>query len=249
MQNSSTNQCPEENSNKINPAEYAGFSSANSTNTLIFAVDLIRKIGYSDPIRSEEKSMIVYLHGFNSTGTDSGKFTDLKQGLPEIDVYAPTYPSNDPDEAIRIVSDLVNEHKDDYDELMFVGTSMGGYFAQYLGREFNGKVVLINPATEITTTLKTYLGKNINFYTGEEYYLSEDNVAAFGKYDVVPNYKHECGTLVLLDESDELIDYKVAYNKYKEVAECHVFEGGDHRFAHMEQALPLIERYYNSVWS
>lgn len=192
--------------------------------------------------------MIVYLHGFNSTGTDSGKFTDLVKGLPDIDIYAPTYPSNNPDEAIRIISELVETKCNDYDDLMFVGTSMGGYFAQFLGRKFNAKVVLINPALEPTKTLQQYLGDNTNFYTGEKYTLTTENIESFKHYNV-DDYNHEFGTLVLIDKDDEIINYKVAYSKYHQIADCVLFSGGNHRFNHMSEAVVLIEQYYNAVWS
>lgn len=193
--------------------------------------------------------MIVYLHGFNSTGPDSGKFAELTKGLPDIEVFAPTYPSNDPDKAIQIVSDFVESNCNNYDELMFVGTSMGGYFAQYLGRKYDAKVVLINPALVPSFTLKNYLGENTNFYTGEKYTLTMDNIKAIEAYNVRPNFEHAYGTLLLLDRADEIINYKVAYGVYRDIAECHVYDGGNHRFDHMNEALPLIERFYNSVWA
>lgn len=191
--------------------------------------------------------MIVYLHGFNSTGTDSGKFTELVKGLPDIDIYAPTYPSNNPDEAIRIISELVENNRDEYDELMFIGTSMGGYFAQYLGRKYDAKVVLINPAINPAITLQRHLGENTNFYTGENYTLTKENIESFKHFNV-DDYNHEFGTLLLLDVDDEIINSKIAFDKYEGNADIVCFTGGNHRFAHMDEAMPMIEQYYNSVW-
>lgn len=193
--------------------------------------------------------MIVYLHGFNSTGPDSGKFNDLKKGLPDIDVYAPTYPSNDPDKAIEIVSKFVESKIDDYDDLMFVGTSMGGYFAQYLGRKYNAKVVLINPALNPMESLKRYRGENTNFYTGEDYTLTQAKIDAFVKYDVTDGYLHLFGTLVFLDTADEIIDYKDALERYSGNAKVVTYAGGNHRFAHMSDAMPQIKNFYYSMWA
>ena len=192
--------------------------------------------------------MIIYLHGFNSTGPDSGKFNDLKKGLPDIDVYAPTYPSNDPDKAIQIVSKFIEDHQADYDELMLVGTSMGGYFAQYLGRKYNAKVVLINPALNPTETLKRYIGENTNFYTGEDYTLTKSRIDAFAKYNI-DEYLHMFGTLVLLDTEDEIVDYKDALDRYAGNSKVVVYAGGNHRFAHITDALPQIKDFYYSMWS
>lgn len=189
--------------------------------------------------------MIIYIHGFNSTGPDSGKFAELTNGLPDIDVHAPTYSSADPDEATQKLEQYIESYKGQYEDLMLIGTSLGGYYAQYLGHKYGAKIVLINPALEPTKTLKQYLGENTNFYTGEKYFLTEDNITKLEKYDVASIY-HDFGSLVLLDKGDDVIDYKVALTKYND---CVTYEGGSHRFDHMKQALPLIREYYYSMWA
>lgn len=195
--------------------------------------------------------MIIYLHGFNSWGETHNKAKFLAEQLPEIDVYSPSYPSNDPDMAIQIVNNLISKRAYPDDKVMFVGSSMGGFFAQYLSKKHNGKCVLINPATQITKTLKRCIGENTNYVTNETYTLTEENVAAFGKYDVtifnilrdnVPT------TLLLLDGSDEVLDPKVALDKYLFVANCHVFAGGNHRFTHLAESVELIKSHYYAEW-
>jgi len=195
--------------------------------------------------------MIIYIHGFNSTGPSSVKYNELTMGLPDETIYCPTYPSNDPDEAIRHLSAVIEKHynEDSDEELMLVGTSLGGYYAQYLGRKYNAKVVLINPALNPMESLLKYKDKEtMNFYTREKYTITDETLNALAKYDV-DDYNHEFGTLVLLDAGDKIINYKDAVARYNDAANVIIYGGGNHRFQHMDQAMPEIESYYRSIWS
>ena len=57
-----------------------------------------------------------------------------------------------------------------------------------------------------------------------------------------PIAKNGCG-LILLDEGDEVIDARHTREVLKDYYQVEMFEGGNHRFAHMEEALPLIASF------
>lgn len=186
--------------------------------------------------------MIIYLHGFNSSG-NGNKVKILEK---EFNVISPSYPSNDIDKAIKIVNDLIEKHKSD-NEIMLVGTSMGGFIAQYLGVKHNLKYVLINPSLEPCKTLSRHLGKNTNFTTNEVYTLTEDNIKEFEKYTIT-NPCNGSGTLMLLDSGDKVINHEYAVNLYKGKSQIKMFDGGSHRFDHLKEAMPIIKEYYNAIW-
>jgi len=189
--------------------------------------------------------MIVYLHGFGSTGNNS-KVNVLAEYLG-TNVYSPTYPSNDIDTAIDIVSNLIETYRKENEPLMVIGSSMGGFIANYIGRKYGAKIVLINPALSVANTLADFIGKNKNFYTGAVYNLTAEHIAEFDKYKTASPVNGN-GTLVLLNAGDEVIDYTDAVKFYKGNADVRVFEGGDHKFSNMHDALPIIKDYLNSVW-
>ena len=110
------------------------------------------------------------------------KFDQIKSLFSNVLVCGPTYPSNDPDRAIEIISGVVDEHYTGKTKLMFIGASLGGYYAQYLGRKFNAKIVLINPALNPAETLSNYIGENANYYTKETYILTPKNIEDLSKY-------------------------------------------------------------------
>lgn len=191
--------------------------------------------------------MIIYLHGFNSTG-DSAKGQAMQAAMSdESIVYTPTY-GYDPRQAIQYLNEYIqdklarhpeNEHR------MIIGSSLGGFYAQYLARQFKGfKVVLINPALGPVKTLEHHLGENENFYTGEKYILQQHHLDELNKYTIISPCLKAIPTLVLIDKADEVIDYHFACEKYQSCAEVILFEGGDHQFRHLTESIPIIKQFY-----
>jgi predicted esterase YcpF (UPF0227 family) len=189
--------------------------------------------------------VIVYLHGFNS-GATSGKAAWLHQHLPDHTVLAPTYPTHDPDRAPGFLRDYFTrvrrEHPGD-SKLLLIGSSLGGFWARYLARELNAGMVLINPAIHPDTDLLDVVGSNVNKATGEQYVLTEAQVRAFARVKQ-PCCDPAIPMLLLLDEGDELLDYRVAREYYRGCGKIVVFPGGSHRFDHLSEALPEILELY-----
>ena len=196
--------------------------------------------------------MIVYLHGFNSTGNSSKGQTlkhTLKQTLPSVPFFTPTYHYN-PDIAITVLMQEINEqllrHKLKQPE-MIIGSSLGGFYGQYIARQFNNiKLVLINPALGPVDTLQHHLGENENFYTGERYILQKEHLEALKKYDIEKVCSDNVSTLLLVDKADEIIDYRFAVEKYKHCAEMILYEKGDHQFQHLMESIAKILELYNT---
>lgn len=192
--------------------------------------------------------MMVYLHGFNSGGT-SAKATWLRQHLPDITVLSPTYPAHLADAAPQFLREYFarvrREHAKDK-RLLLVGSSMGGFWARFLAPELRAGMVLINPAMHPETDLMNVVGLNRNEATGEEFVLTEEQVRALGRYQV-PMCDAKVPTLVLLDEADELLDYREAQAFYRDCGQVIVYPGGSHRFEHLAEALPEIRRLHDRL--
>jgi len=182
--------------------------------------------------------MIIYLHGFNSSG-QSEKAAMLKNLLPEIRVVAPEIPS-DLTRAIPFLESHIELFH--AEGVVLVGSSLGGYFARYLGQKYGYPVVLINPALYPVPLLIEEVGKQTNYYTGEEYILTESAVRSLADYKV-DDETPPIPTLVLLDEDDELIDSTVAEAVYKQTGTVKVYPGGSHRFDHLEESIDLLRRF------
>jgi predicted esterase YcpF (UPF0227 family) len=191
--------------------------------------------------------MIIYLHGFNSSG-DSAKGKALQAALKnEIEVVTPTY-EYDPSNVIAHLTEYIlekNTHRALNKPFMIMGSSLGGFYAQYLGRQFaDTKVAMINPALGPIETLQDYLGENTNFYTQEKYILKQHHLDALKNYDIPYPCQAVIPTLLLIDKGDEVIDCQHAVDKYQSCGEIILYEGGDHQFQHLTQSLSAIKKFY-----
>ncbi len=190
--------------------------------------------------------MYLYLHGLNSSG-DSNKAHWLRAQLAPVPVLAPTYPAHRADAAIAQLRDFIRGActAQPGQPLVLVGSSMGGFYAQYLAPGFTARVVLINPAIFPDDGLMDHLGPQYNEATGERYELTAQDVHAMARYRL-ERCRPEVPTLLLLDEADEVIDYRIARDFYRDCAATRVYAGGSHRFDHLPEALADIVRLHDA---
>lgn len=177
-----------------------------------------------------------YVHGFSST-SQSRKGQTLKHLLPEHRVVGLDYPYP-PDEAVRTLIAQAEAAGAGREPCVFIGSSLGGLYTRYLAPHFRAKAVLINPVMK-AELMRALIGPVNNYYTGEPYHWREEDVQALMRYDVPLT----APALVLLDEGDEVLDYRMAAEACRDVAEVVVFPGGDHAFAHLEESIPLIRDF------
>ena len=191
--------------------------------------------------------MIIYLHGFNSGGA-SQKAIWLREHLAPIVVFAPTYTPHRAREAVRelrkFIARLQRENPRD-SKLMLMGSSLGGFWAQYLAPEFGATLVLINPSLRPDESLAAHSGHYRNEATGGETILTVDDVVALREYRVEP-CNSRVPTLVLLDAGDEILDSHQTKTAYRGCGQTLLYPGGSHRFDHLPQALPAILALYHT---
>lgn len=188
---------------------------------------------------------LIYLHGLNSSGC-SQKALALGERLAPIPVLAPSYPPHRPDAAIGQLSALFRGLTGEPAPLV-VGSSMGGFYGQYLVRRFPvAHLFLINPALRPWELLAPYRGSSMTTADGEPYTLTGDRIQATRHYriddpcDGVP-------TTVFLDAADEVIDYRIAAGIYRPCGRVLTFPGGDHAFAHLDAAIAEIRSRFRTL--
>jgi len=123
------------------------------------------------------KSVIVYIHGYGS-GPDSNTAQELKNAFPTEDFICPQFDhSQDPD-FIKAQVDELAKQLATYNDVIVVGSSAGGFWADYLGCVYGFKTVLVNPSLCPATNFR-------------KYNLPESH---YDKYDVMQN-----GFKIMLD--------------------------------------------------
>jgi len=193
--------------------------------------------------------LIVYLHGLNSAGT-SGKAAVLRERLVPVEIYSPTYPAQSAALAVKMLGEELDRLLQvglPGEPRLLVGSSMGGFYGAWLARRLGfDHLVMINPALTPWTLLHQVEGWQFNQALNERYYLSATMVAATRDY-ATPPAAVGVATTLLLDQGDELIDYRLAVEAYRDVADIHVFEGGSHTFEHMDEAVEVIGRLHHML--
>jgi predicted esterase YcpF (UPF0227 family) len=181
--------------------------------------------------------VILYLHGFNSSPQShkaqvlraylAGRGLASRYACPALPPLA--------SEAIReIERGLPGE------DLCFVGSSLGGFYATYLAEKHAARAVLINPAIEPQVGLRAYLGAQKNLHTGAPYELTEAHLQEWKKL-VVPRITPG-RYLLLVETGDEVLDYREAVRRYAGCEQV-VVDGGDHSLQSFAQHLPRIVEF------
>jgi len=187
--------------------------------------------------------MIFYLHGFSSS-PNSLKAKKLQLAFCGCNFIIADYPAHQPERAIETLTNSIIKNSHGNRHIVLIGSSLGGFYAQYLGSVMSNvkKVVLINPALQPQLTLKPYLGMHMNMVSKELFNFLQPDYMQLGKFDV-SSLDVLAETLVLLDQGDDIIDYKFAENRYKDVGQVICYPDGSHWFDHLDDAIPEIKGF------
>ncbi|MEO6304799.1 MAG: YqiA/YcfP family alpha/beta fold hydrolase [Bacteroidia bacterium] len=164
---------------------------------------------------------VIYLHGFNSD-ENSHTGTGLLKDFPDLIKFSYNYINSDKGYN-EIKSVVENTLKIDTD-IILVGTSLGGFWANYFGQKYGLKVVLANPSINPSETLKRYLGENINYGSGKAETLTMDDVADYKKYEVENIAKNQ--KFIVLGMKDEIVDYRKTSQIFKNKADITYVDEG-----------------------
>ncbi|MFW5823476.1 MAG: YqiA/YcfP family alpha/beta fold hydrolase [Marinobacter sp.] len=182
--------------------------------------------------------VLVYLHGFNSS-PQSQKAAQLRALLPElapeVELVVPEL-GFDPDRALQRATQAVTSAGNR--PVGVLGSSMGGFYASVLSARLGVRAALVNPAAWPGRLLEDYLGPQHNPYTGEDYELTREHIAALEAMDpaglALPK-----NLFLLVQTADETLDYREILAKHPG-AMTWLQPGGDHRFQEFERVVPAI---------
>ncbi len=169
-----------------------------------------------------------YLHGFAS------RFDLTSEKLKTLATLGPVYGHNmDYTQGAETVTEESLDKLMQINPDLLVGTSMGGWLAGILGAEAGIPFVAINPVTNPRKILKAHIGKGVD-HQGQPYELTASRVASYYAFT-----QHGSG-LILLDKGDELLPWSETEQALGGYFPVHSYDGGSHRFEHMQEALELI---------
>ncbi len=184
--------------------------------------------------------ILLALHGFHSSpGSLKVQQMDayLAEHCPEITLICPQLPCW-PERMWQVIESVFEQHGND--QIALMGSSLGGYLATKAAQQYQAKAVLVNPAVA-PHRLLTYTGQQTHPYTAEHYVIDERYSRQLQALDVAfSGSAEQCW--VLLQQGDEVLDYRHAVSKYKG---CKITcePGGDHSFIGFERYLPDIIKF------
>lgn len=136
-----------------------------------------------------------------------------------------------------------NQYLDQSYDVIFMGSSMGGFASEYLAMKTACKAIMINPAITPSELLPQFIGVTENYETGQPYSWVQNHCEQYKAFEKeLENCSSSVNRTILLDMADELLDSAKTQLKYQEYANVVCYEGGSHSFEHIRQALSVIER-------
>jgi len=187
---------------------------------------------------------LIYIHGFNSGGNpESSKVKEFEKMVD--DVRCLTYDTFVDREAIiaKLWEDIRTILDDpSVEDVVIVGTSLGGYYASVLSRIFGLRGILINPATNPYNDLSDAVGKEMtNYVTSEVRTLSKETLESYKGHPIYSDpsdYKEIPTVMICLD--DDYIDPIHSLEVLKKLNPISLDKGG-HTFEFDEYKLRLLK--------
>ncbi|MBD5769757.1 YqiA/YcfP family alpha/beta fold hydrolase [Marinomonas colpomeniae] len=184
---------------------------------------------------------LLYIHGFNSSEL-SHKATVLMKAAKRFNksgaIISPRL-SWQPAQAIKQLEAIIEEKKSQ--GITLIGSSLGGFYATYLAEKYKIKAILVNPAVQAPELLKEHIGTQYNPYTEESYELTQNQMIELQEL-VVKDPTKDLYWL-MIQEGDEVLDYRAALQAFPNVARLTHEKGGDHRFIEFERFEEEILRF------
>ena len=201
---------------------------------------------------------MVYAHGFRSSPRSfKAQFIAewLQAHRPDIVWFCPQLPAS-PQAAAQL---LLNETQTwPAASTAVMGSSLGGFYATWLGALMGCRTVLLNPAVHPARDLVAYIGTQTAWHnphelvTFESHFIEELKAlyvglgrkalgAVIGNADAtVQQDTHRL--LNMVATGDEVLSWQEMVGRYP-FAQLHLIEGSDHGLTDFEQHFPVVKTY------
>lgn len=178
---------------------------------------------------------VIYLHGFASS-SKSEKVIKLQESLGDsfISPDLLSKPSID----VNTIDNIIKREG----EVILVGASLGGFYAEYFSCKYKLPSLLINPLLDVTL-IKPYIGEHQYYYKPKSFHFTDRDYLTLLKMEKeLVSYKQYCQKIVILSEKDTVIDHRIAIDYYdsSEIS-LKVFEDETHSFSNIPEILKNIE--------
>lgn len=189
---------------------------------------------------------IIYIHGFQSS-PKSIKAQQLQQYCAqddELTVHVPDL-NMPPEQALKVLQDLVLN----YPDVALIGSSLGGFYATQLVARNALPAVLINPAMRPWQLFRDLFGQQQLPYQVHPEWILDEAQLDYLEQIAVPNVQQADKVLVLLQQGDDVLDYREAeqfYASQQPRALVMTEAKGNHAMDDFAAKIPMILQFLSS---
>lgn len=203
---------------------------------------------------------LIYIHGLDSDANSTkGMLLEkyCQRHHPNINVLRPDLNKSPQDVCDKLIS-LVEEWGSD-SKVVFVGSSLGGYFSTLVSNHTGCAALLLNPSIQPHVTLQRFahdllLNNDSNEGQGEDE-LPKNQIlyTTAGGWDITSAdlqwfADHQLSEVhypkkiaVFIKEGDELLNPELSKAFYQQQGSTVILQaGGDHRFSDFGEQLPMV---------
>ena len=187
---------------------------------------------------------LIYLHGFlsNSYSIKGGQLRDYcKRYVPQIQVHTPDL-NCPPQHVIKQLDNLIQG----LDRVALVGSSLGGFYATYLVAKYNVPAVLINPAMQPWLLFQQrFQAVKLPLLIHPNWSIDQAQLDDLRTL-ALPTVQHANKILLLLQQGDEVLDYRNAQRYYTQAAHGALQmldAGGNHAMDDFIEKIPMLLQF------
>jgi len=186
-------------------------------------------------------TLVVYLHGFRSSPNSTkavmtGKAVKaLSSADQSYEWYCPQLLAS-PKISLEMVSKHIDQTK--FDRLAIIGSSLGGFYTNYLAEKYQCKGIALNPAVYAARELEPHVGMMTTYDSEEPFDFKAEYIDELRALQVDPITDPERYFLIAA-KGDELLDWKEMAAFYPGAKQL-ILEGGDHGISDYANHLPAV---------
>jgi len=185
---------------------------------------------------------LLYLHGFRSSPQSAkaqllgGAIAHLQRQGHNLTWVCPQLPPSPADTLAELKALTLDWPRED---MVVIGSSLGGFYATVLAEELDCRALLINPAVAPARDLARYIGEQTSFHNpADRFFFRPEFIAEFEAMDPYPITRPE-RYHVLVAEGDEVLDWREMVAHYLGT-QLTVLPGNDHAISDFATRLPTV---------
>ncbi|SIN93967.1 hypothetical protein SAMN05443662_1057 [Sulfurivirga caldicuralii] len=186
---------------------------------------------------TQARPLLVYVHGFMSSGSTLKGQALRRHFGDRFEPCTPTYPQTSPSASIEALEKEISAAG--AQKGVIVGSSLGGFYGQYLAARHGWPLVMINPALDMACVPSSLTGTHVNPYTGEKVVVDETWLAQLAPLHTEPVSPSQ----LIVCADDTTVLPRCALERYDSIAEVVFQPQGGHACWPLTPVLPQLDAF------